>query len=227
MWSIQEAAHGVTTLLPNRFSFYTTELVCPRFDLATIERCDRTGAFHCLFAIQGQSDYIPCPMDTRWIVVTTKAGQECWAIENLARQNCPYYFPKITELVRTRKKRELSIRPLFPRHVFVEVDMAKRWKFVTGTLGVRGVIMQGENPGFVPRREIEKLKALEDQDGMIVLPQLRTFDENQQVRINGGMLEGYTGLYQGQHSLDREKVLISLLGRKVSVLIDSRYLEAA
>jgi transcriptional antiterminator RfaH len=166
-------------------------------------------------------------MDTRWIVVTTKAGQESWAIENLARQSCQYYFPKITEMIRTRKRRELSIRPLFARHVFVEVDMTKRWKFVTGTLGVRSVIMQGENPGFVPKREIEKLKSLEDQDGMIVLPSLRTFDDNQQVRINGGMLEGHAGLYQGQHSKDREKVLVSLLGRKVSVLIDSRYLEAA
>ncbi len=164
-------------------------------------------------------------MDTRWIVVTTKAGQESWAIENLARQGCPYYFHKITELI--RKRRQLSIRPLFARHVFVEVDMSKRWKFVTGTLGVRSVIMQGENPGFVPKREIEKLRALEDQDGMIQLPALRTFDENQKVRISGGMLEGHAGLYQGQHSKDREKVLISLLGRKVSVLIDSRYIEAA
>lgn len=180
------------------------------------------------FAFLEQCGYVPVPMDnTRWVVATTKANREAWAMENLARQDCPYYYPKITELIRSKRKRELQVRPLFKRYVFVEVT--KRWHFLLGTFGIQGVIMAGDNPAWVSRREIDRLKSMEDDNGMIVLPDppMNSLQLGQQVHVNGGMLQGYTGIYQGQHSRDREKVLIAYLGRKTTILIASRHLAAA
>ena len=158
----------------------------------------------------------------RWIVVTTQPNRERWAQENLARQNYEYYFPVVSERVRTKSGRELRVKPLFPRYGFVHI--IDKWHSLLGTFGISGVVMSGDTPSVMSTSTLEKIRALEGADGMVALPRLR---EGQQVRIKGGLMAGQTGLHAGQRPQDRSKVLIAYLGRLVPVLIDNAYLEAA
>ena len=168
--------------------------------------------------------YCACPMTAgRWIVAITQPNRENWALENIERQHYQFYFPKVLERIKTgRRLTEFRARPLFPRHVFVYI--VDKWHSLLSTHGVRSVIMFGETLATVPERDINRIRAMEDEMGMVVLPQ---FHEGQEVRFRKGALTGQTGIYQGQSSQDRCKVLMAYLGRMVPVLVENSVLEAA
>ena len=84
--------------------------------------------------------------------------------------------------------------------------------------------MFGETLATLPERDIERIRSMEDEMGMVVLPQ---FNEGQEVRFHKGAFSGQTGIYQGQSSQDRCKVLLSYLGRMVPVLVENSVLDAA
>jgi hypothetical protein len=64
-----------------------------------------------------------------------------------------------------------------------------------------------------------------DLNGLIHLPD--RFQLNQEVRIRSGPFKGHTGLWQGQSSSERQKVLIDFLGGKTTGLFDKKLLEVA
>jgi transcription antitermination factor NusG len=159
----------------------------------------------------------------RWIVAVTQPNREGWALENIERQSYKYYFPQVAERVKTsRHLMEFRARPLFPRHVFVYIE--DKWHSLLSTFGVRSIIMFGGNVAVVPERDIQRVRAMEDQMGLVILPRLR---EGQEVILKRGAFSGQRGIYQGQSSKDRCKVLLAYLGRVVPVLVDSDILKAA
>jgi transcription antitermination factor NusG len=159
----------------------------------------------------------------RWIVAVTQSNRERWALENIERQHYVHYCPKLLERVKVgRQLYEMRARPLFPRHVFVWIE--DRWHSLLSTYGVRGVITFGERLAVVPERDIERIRAMEDNTGMIVLPSLR---EGQRVVFKRGALAGQSGIYQGQTSSDRCKVLLAYLGRMVPILVENSLIEVA
>ncbi len=159
--------------------------------------------------------------ETKWVVVVTQANRERWAQENLVRQGYDSYFPKTVEVVRAQSYKECRVKPLFPRYGFVHI--IERWRPILGTFGVSGIV-GGEMPWYMSCAVIDRLRALEDKDGYIVLPKLK---EGQKVKVKGGLFVGHTGLHAGQRPRDRSKVLLAYLGRTIPVLIDNAYLEAA
>lgn len=158
----------------------------------------------------------------RWIVAKTKPSRDFWAAENVARQGYAFYLPKIY----VRNRRYARAEPLFPSHLFVLVDGP--WRFLLSTFGVSGVMLSGDNPAVVPAKELDRVRALEGPDGFIELPgHGEKFKNGEQVRVVAGPLEGRVGIYQGQSSRERVMVLLDLLGRKTTVLIDERAIETA
>ncbi len=159
----------------------------------------------------------------RWIVAITKPSREEWAVENIDRQHFEYYLPKVAERIKTsRRLGEFRTRPLFPRHVFVHAD--ERWHVLLSTFGIRSVITFGEALAVVPERDIQRIRMMEDEKGLVVLPKLH---EGQEVTFRRGPFSGKMGIYQGQSSQDRCKVLLAYLGRVIPVLVDNNILEAA
>ena len=162
-----------------------------------------------------------------WVVAKTKAQRERWAAENVARQGFSYYMPLTAPPKKPTTLRNKFPKPqcLFPRYLFVQTD--GRWRFLLGTFGVMGLVMQGERPAVMPTHEIESMKAREE-NGLIVLqqPAEHKFHPGDKVRINSGAFSGYVGMYDLDPSA-RVRVLLDLLGRKTRVEIDDDCLEAA
>ncbi len=168
-------------------------------------------------------DARPMVTGSRWIVAITQPSREAWAVENIARQSYEYYFPRVMERVKIgRRLSEFRTRPLFPRHVFVKVDQS--WSSLLSTFGVRSLIMFGESLAIVPEYDIQRIRSMEDERGLVVLPR---FHEGQKVLFRRGSFAGHSGIYQGQNSQDRCKVLLAYLGRMVPVLVENNILEAA
>ena len=119
------------------------------------------------------------------------------------------------------------IVPLFPRYLFVAVDMAsQRWQSIGSTIGVTRLVCDGDRPAAVPVAVFEALKRREDANGLIQLDQKPQFSPGDKVCVRDGAFQECFGLYEGMTSNERVTVLLELLGRKVRVSLNSELLIA-
>jgi len=164
-----------------------------------------------------------------WIVAKTQAGREAWAGLNIERQGYSYYLPVFSEIVLDKRRQKVEkTRCLFPRYIFVETDGC--WHFLTGTFGVTGVLLEaeGEGPATVPKKVIDQLRARQDSEGRVILPEApKRFLFGQKVTVTEGPFSGHIGIYQGATVQQRKKVLLDLLGRRTQILIQGDALAAA
>ena len=160
-----------------------------------------------------------------WVVAQTKPQQERWAAENVARQDFEWYLPLTLSNAKLRRASQPVC--LFPRYLFVLVK--DRWHSLLGTYGVSNLVMSGEGPAILPESAVESLRAREGSDGLIRLPNALEprFKAGDPIRVNSGHFSGITGLHSGLTAKDRSKVLLDVLGRSTSVMIDDEHLERA
>ena len=82
-----------------------------------------------------------------WYVVHTHARGEQIACENLERQGFTTIMPRYRKRRRHARKTDWVKAPLFPRYLFVAIDMAKaRWRAIASTVGVSHLICEGDRP---------------------------------------------------------------------------------
>lgn len=157
--------------------------------------------------------------DAFWMVAKTKPRQERWAAKNVERQGFEYYLPATQVTVVKRGRKVVQPQYLFPRYLFVRTT--GRWRSLLGTFGVTELIMQGDSPAVMPCREIEQLRAREDEDGNIVLPTQKCpkFVQGDTIRVTEGPYKGFMGIVDGLAPHDRVKILLEFLGRHCRVLV--------
>lgn len=166
-------------------------------------------------------------MTQRWYVVQTHAHAEVKAATHLQRQGFRTYLPRYRKRRRHARRMEMVVAPLFPRYLFVGVDMAaQRWRSIRSTLGVSRLICAGDEPTPVADVVVDGLKRREDTEGYVQLAE-RTFAPGTRVQITEGAFASCFGLFEGMRDDERVAVLLDLLGRKVRVLIDEFALTAA
>lgn len=79
----------------------------------------------------------------------------------------------------------------------------------------------GNSPAPVPEEVIDELKAREDANGFVKLPQRPRFAPGDKVRVTGGAFCDCVGLYECTSSHERVAILLELLGRKVRISADA------
>ena len=168
------------------------------------------------------------PLNPRWYVVQTQPNAEAKVVAHLARQSFDSYLPRYLKRRRHARRIENVMAPLFPRYLFVKVDMAtQRWRAIHSTVGVSHLVCRGDEPAPVPESVIAALKAREGAEGVIQLDLPPRFVPGTQVRIVDGVFASCFALYERMSDRDRVAVLLDLLGRKVRVLVDNISVEAA
>ena len=154
----------------------------------------------------------------RWYVVSTHARSEHKAAWHLRNQGYRPYLPCYSKLRRHARKVDYVSKPLFPRYLFVEMDVTRtQWRAICSTVGVSGIISFDGLPSPVPEGIVEEIAACEDAKGMIVLPKRAPFEPGQPVQIAAGPMLDKVGLFESQTDDERVVVLLSLLGREVRV----------
>ena len=166
-------------------------------------------------------------MTQRWYVVQTHAHAENKAAVHLQRQGFEIYLPRYRKRRRHARRVETVTAPLFPRYLFVGVDMAtQRWRSIQSTFGVLRLVCNGDEPAAVTDLVVNALRGREDQEGFVELAR-RRLAPGTRVQITDGAFASCLGLLEGMRDDERVTVLLDLLGRKVRVLIDELSLTAA
>jgi transcriptional antiterminator RfaH len=167
-------------------------------------------------------------IDARWYVVQTQVNGEFKAAQNLLRQGFGVYLPRYQKRRRHARRIDVTAKPLFPRYLFVAIDMAtQRWRSIQSTFGVTRLVSNGDDPARVPDGVVAALKAREDEKGFIRLEGKPAFAPGDKVRVLAGAFMDSAGLFNGMVDRDRVSILLDMLGRKVRVLLDAEMVAAA
>jgi transcription antitermination factor NusG len=142
-----------------------------------------------------------------WWVVQTEAQREHIVRLILIRHGFESYAPRIK--IRGR------ITMLFPAYVFVRA--IDRWYPVLWTPHVVRLLMTGERPADLKDDIVSAIRKREI-GGFVKLPRhSNMLTKGQNVRISKGTFSGKIALYDGMSSRERARVLLDLLGRKVTI----------
>jgi len=164
----------------------------------------------------------------RWYVVQTHPHAESKAAAHLVRQGFETYLPRYRKRRRHARQVDLVAVPLFPRYLFVAVDMAtQRWRSIQSTFGVARLVARGDEPAPVTDQVIDGLKSREDEGGFVKLAACVHFAPGQKVQVLNGVFETCLGLFEGIADHERVAILLNFLGRKVRVVLDTAAVAAA
>lgn len=164
----------------------------------------------------------------RWYVVQTQPNAERKADAHLVRQGFRTYLPRYQKRRRHARKVDLVPAALFPRYMFVSIDVAtQRWLAIRSTVGVTQVVCNGNEPAVVPVGVVERLKASEDATGFIPLDTRPHFNPGDKIKVMDGAFTDCLGLIDTVTDRERVAILLDLLGRKVRVVLDADFIAAA
>jgi transcriptional antiterminator RfaH len=153
-------------------------------------------------------------------------GCESRAKAQLENQKFRAFLPNRLRTVRHARKLSTKPAPLFPRYLFVQLDLGHhRWRSINGTFGVSSLIMQGDHPHPVPRGIVETLIASADNFGLL------RFEERlkvgTQVRLAAGPFAEQLGVLDRLDDSGRVRVLLNIMGAAVPVEIRRDFVAAA
>jgi transcriptional antiterminator RfaH len=164
----------------------------------------------------------------RWYVVQTRVNCEAKAARNLINQGYEVYLPRYLKRRRHARKVDFAVKPLFPRYMFVAIDMAtQRWLSIQSTFGVSRLLTTGEDPALVPDGVVRAIKQREDERGFVAMDNRSAFVPGDKVRILAGAFMDSAGFFNGIADRDRVSILLDMLGRQVRVLLDADMVAAA
>ncbi|HVH80413.1 MAG TPA: transcriptional activator RfaH [Stellaceae bacterium] len=164
---------------------------------------------------------IPFGHGDRWFAVHCQPFCELRAQANLQNQDFRTFMPKRHKTVRHARKLRTVESPFFPRYMFVVLDLGRdRWRSVNSTFGVSRLVMRGELPEPVPRGVVETLIASADEGGILHLADKLKIGSP--VRMLAGPFADQLAMLEHLDDLGRVRVLVDLLGRKVSISTGAR-----
>lgn len=156
----------------------------------------------------------------QWFVVYTQPQKEMLAQQHLKEQGFEVYVPRFKKTRRHARKVDQVLSPLFPRYVFVSLDISKdAWRCVNGTRGVSYIITQDNHPIPIATDIIEQLKEQEDQSGLVPVESLSLFKAGDWVEITEGPFKGQTAMFDKMTDKDRVQLLLHFLGRDMKISV--------
>lgn len=159
-----------------------------------------------------------------WFAVLCKPRAESIARVHLERQQFSCLLPLVRRQQRSVRGMQQRIEPLFPRYLFIETDADGRTLApVRSTHGVCGLVRFGERAACVPGSVIAALRARMQQDDTVALsaPALKP---GQSVRVTEGPFAGVQAIFDSHCSSERVRLLMAVLGGRVSVIVPRMHL---
>lgn len=163
-----------------------------------------------------------------WYVIYTHAKSEMKAAIHLLRQGFDTYLPVYSKERRHARRVDQIRAPLFPRYLFVRLDIAHGpWRAINSTVGVINIISQAGLPVLMPTNILENIRAREFEDGLIHLNTFQRFRKGDPIKITAGAMHDQIGIFDCANDSERVIILLNLLGREVKVRLPADAVTAA
>lgn len=163
----------------------------------------------------------------QWYAVQTKPRREAEAALNLRRQAFETYLPRIRLSKRRRGKWTEIIEPLFPRYLFIHVNLGNTdISPVRSTFGVAQMVRFGDRLQPVPNEVIHYLISKEDPDTGCHVQKQKTLLAGDLVQILEGPFQGLTAIYHQTSGEARAIVLLNCLGGQSRVTLSRNAIAA-
>jgi transcriptional antiterminator RfaH len=188
------------------------------------------GAQHGLgTGVAGQGSFPALKSLRRWFLVLTKASAEKSAVTNLERQGYRVYYPRLLQLALRRGRWIERIVSLFPRYLFVQLDVATQsLAAIRSTVGVSSIVRFGLDAAVVPDRIVDGLLRRADaESGLHRLNERNVLHHGSRVKVLTGAFEGLEGVFERETGGERAVVLLRILGNQTPVYLPSDFLVKA
>jgi transcriptional antiterminator RfaH len=163
-----------------------------------------------------------------WYAVYTRRHAEPKALEHLLRQGYLAYLPRYRAKVSHARRRQIVLRPLFPRYLFAAVDRATMpWRPILSTVGVTDIVRTGDEPAPVPGEIVTAIRQREETGAFDRLDPRQALRLGEPVRVTAGAFEDMVGRLVELRDQDRVIVLLDLLGRPVRAQLRAEAVQAA
>ncbi len=163
-----------------------------------------------------------------WYAVHTRPQAEAKALDNLLRQGYAAYLPRYRTEIRHARRRQIVLRPLFPRYLFAGLDRNDaRWRPILSTVGVSDLVRAGSEPAPVAPEVIAALREQEEAGLLDRLARHRSLRLGELVRITTGAFQDMVGRLAELRDEDRVVVLLEVLGRSVRTQLEMVAVETA
>lgn len=164
----------------------------------------------------------------QWFVVHTQPAKETIAQHHLSEQGFEAYLPQFKKTRRHARKTDEVLAPLFPRYLFVGLDLeVDQWRSVQGTRGVSYILVTDGRPAVVPLGIVEGLKDQETAEGLILINSMALFVKGDKVRVLDGAFKEYVAVFDKMDDKQRVQLLVNCLGREMNISLPSHAVEAA
>ena len=154
-----------------------------------------------------------------WYVVHCRANSERRAETNLLRQEYEVWLPMYHKTRRHARRVETVQRPLFPRYLFVRLDLSSEpWRPILSTFGVHTIVSGADGPLPIGDDVVAALQARAGEGGVFDIAR-SVIKFGDQVRVQGGPMADLEGIFEAELDSDRVMILLKLMGREVRVSV--------
>ena len=156
----------------------------------------------------------------RWYVAQTHPRKEPTAVEHMARQGFPTFFPRF-RITQTRRQRcDTVLKAVFPGYVFVAFDPSSPgWTSINSTRGVRRLV--GARNGMPQPVPIAAMSLIQQRcRGDIMLALLDELKPGDLVQINTGPLARRIAKVASLGDGDRVALLFDIMGTDQIITFD-------
>ena len=155
-----------------------------------------------------------------WHVIYTRPRLESLALHHLKRQGFTAYLPQHRKLRRHARSTDWIVAPLFPRYLFVLIDVAAtHWRTIRSTIGVSDIICQGDQPLPMLPGVVEEIIERENDEGFVCASRDPDLCKGDKIRVERESLCDQVGLFEAVAGKDRVVILLNMLGRQVRALV--------
>jgi transcription antitermination factor NusG len=165
----------------------------------------------------------PGDAEALWYALTTRPQHERRAVQILDIKGFQTFLPLYQAQRQWSDRKKVIELPLFPGYVFCRFDVERRLRVVTSP-NITSIVGVGKKPFPVADEEIQAIQTMVA-SGLPLEP-WKYLEVGQRVRIEGGSLEGLTGILVQEKNSLRVVVNVNLLRRSVAVEISRERLVA-
>jgi len=160
-----------------------------------------------------------------WIIIKTKRSKEFWAKENLIRQKFEVYIPLTYRIKKVFNKIKTIKSPLFKGYIFVKIDLLNsRLLKINNTMGVRSIISFSNKASLLSGKYIEKLKLLEDNNGIISILKFKKLVKGKIYKILYGPFKGINGIFHQALNNKNIILILKILGKDLHLKLSKNYI---